>query len=428
MKSKKTLALWLNHKLPCGLVRPPIQFMKTLLILGAGTAGTMMANRLRKRLTAEEWKITIVDEDSTHYYQPGFLFMPFGIYSQEDVIKPKRHFIPGGVDYLGAEVDRVEAEKNRVLLRSGQHLKYDVLIIATGVKIAPEQTEGMLGSDWGTRVFDFYTFEGASALHHALRAWNGGRLVVHITETPIKCPVAPLEFAFLADRWLIDSRLRDKTEIVYVTPGSGAFTEPIAAKVLGHLLEEKRIKVVTDFNVDRVDNDRHKIISWDGKEVDYDLLVTVPSNTGDVAMGRSGLGDERNFVATNRHTLQSKQHPNIFALGDSTNLPSPKSGSMAHFQSEVLTENILRHIQGEALESQPDGHADCFVESWHANASRLDFNDDLQTAEEKYLLPVMGACSLLHETRLNQFSKLALRWIYGTCGSEVCLCRELALR
>lgn len=388
--------------------------MKTLLILGAGTAGTLMANRLRKRLRPEEWKITIIDEDLTRYYQPGFLFMPFGIYSQKDVIKPKRHFIPNGVDYLQAEIDRVEAEKNRVLFRLGEHLKYDVLIIATGVKIAPEQTEGMLGNDWRTRVFDFYTFEGASALQNTLRAWNGGRLVVHITEMPIKCPVAPLEFAFLSDSWLIDRRLRDKTEVVYVTPRSGVFTQPTAARVLSHLLEKKRIKVVTDFHISRVDNDRHKIISWGGKDVDYDLLVTVPTNTGDVAMGRSGLADELNFVATNRHTLQSKQHPNIFVLGDATDLLSSKFSSLAYFQSEVLTEIILHQINGEPLESQLDGHA-----------RRIDFNYKLQTLDGKYRLPVLGPFS--SEADLNCFSKLAFRWIYGSCWSEAWRCRELAI-
>ena len=387
-----------------------------------------MASRLRKRLTAEGWKITIVDEDSTHYYQPGFLFMPFGIYSQRDVIKPKRYFLPGCVDYLEAEIDRVEAEKNRVLLRSGEHLKYDVLIIATGVKTAPEQTEGMLGSDWGTRVFDFYTFEGASALHNALRVWNGGRLVVHITEMPIKCPVAPLEFAFLADSWLIDRGLRDKTEVVYVTPRSRVFTTPTAARLLGHLLEKKRIKVVTDFQIGRVDNDRHKIVSWDGKDVDYDLLVTVPTNAGDVAMGRSGLADEFNFVATNRHTLRSKHHPNIFVLGDATDLSSSKSSSVAHLQSEALTENILHYIKGEQLESQLDGHADRFIESGYGKALLLDFNYNLQTVERKYPLPVLGPFSLQRETHLTHFSKLAFRWIYGTCCSEVCRCRELAIR
>jgi sulfide:quinone oxidoreductase len=388
--------------------------MKTLLILGAGTAGTIMANRLRRRLRADQWKITIVDEDPTHYYQPGFLFLPFGIYSEKDVIIPKRHFIPSGVDYLTTEIDRVKPEKNRVLLRSGEHLKYDVLIIATGVKIAPEQTEGMLGNEWRTRVFDFYTFEGASALHHPLRAWNGGRLVVHITEMPIKCPVAPLEFAFLADSWLIDRGLRDKTEVVYVTPQSHVFTDPIAAKLLGHLLEKKRIKAVTDFHIGRVDNDRHKIVSRDGKQVDYDLLVTVPTNTGDVAMGRSGLADELNFIATNRHTLQSKHRPNIFVLGDATDLPSSKSSSVAHFQSEVLTENILHHIKDEQLESQLDGRA-----------CQLDSNFNLQTVGRNYPLPVLGP--FLSEADLNRFSKLAFRWIYGSCWSEAQRCRELAI-
>ena len=360
--------------------------MKTLLILGAGTAGTLMANRLRKRLRAEEWKITIVDEDQTHYYQPGFLFIPFGIYSEKDVIKPRHRFIPGGVDYLEAEIDRVEAERNRVLLRSGEHLNYDVLIIATGLKIAPEQTEGMLGNDWRTRAFDFYTFTGASTLHHALRAWKGGRLVVHITEMPIKCPVAPLEFAFLADSWLKDRRLRDKTEIVYVTPLSTAFTKPFAADVLGHVLEKKRIKVVTDFQIGRVDNELHKIVSWDGREADYDLLVTVPTNTGDVALGRSGIADELNFVATNRHTLQSKQLPNIFALGDAADLPSSKSGSVAHFQSEIVTENIVHYIKGEPLELQHEVSAERFVES-HSKAFVLDSDHGLQTVERKYLFP-----------------------------------------
>src|SRR5712691_2051906 len=165
--------------------------MKKLLILGAGTAGTMMANRLRKKLPANKWSIAIVDQYPKHYYQPGFLFMPFGIYSEKDVIKPKRKFIPRDVGYIEAEIDRIQAEQNRVLLRSGERWDYDLLIIATGAKTAPDQTEGMLGSDWRKRVFDFYTFEGASALNKALHDWKGGRLVIHISEMPIKCPVAP---------------------------------------------------------------------------------------------------------------------------------------------------------------------------------------------------------------------------------------------
>ncbi|HEY7002081.1 MAG TPA: FAD/NAD(P)-binding oxidoreductase [Candidatus Udaeobacter sp.] len=397
--------------------------MKTLLILGAGTAGTLTANRLRKRL--REWKIAVVDEDPTRYYQPGFLFLPFGIFSQTDVVKPRRHSIANGVDYLCAEVDRVQAEKNRVLLRSGEHLNYDVLIIATGVKIAPEQTEGMLGCGWRVCVFDFYTFEGASALHRALRNWNTGRLVVHITQMPIKCSVAPLEFAFLADSWLKDRRLRDKTEIVYVTPLSAVFSKPVAAKVFGRVIEEKRIKVVTDFPLGRVDNNRHKIISCDGKEIDYDLLVTVPTNAGDVAMGRSGLANELNFVATDNHTLQSKQHSNIFVLGDATDLPWPKSSSVAQFQSELLTENVLHHIKGEPLESQFDGHADRFINSGDGKAFPPGFDERLESVDKKYRFPVLGPFS--PQAHFDHFRELAFRWIYGTCSTEVLRCRELCL-
>ena len=386
--------------------------MKNLLILGAGTAGTIMANQLRKKADLNQWKVSIVDQDPTHYYQPGFLFLPFGLYSESDIVKPKRRFVPDGVDYIEEKIDRIDATGNKVLLGSGAALDYDLLIIATGTKPSPEQTEGMLGEDWRKRVFDFYTFDGAVALREKLRDWKGGRLVVHICEMPIKCPVAPLEFAFLADSWLRERGLRDKTELVYVTPLSGAFTKPVASKILGHLLAEKRIEVVTDFAIARVDNERHKIVSWDEKEVDYDLLVTVPPNMGDAAMERSGLGDEMNYIPTDKHTLQAKAHPNIFVIGDATDVPTSKAGSVAHFEAEVLTENILHYMKGEPLPSKFDGHANCFIESGHGKAFLLDFNYQLEPVPGKFPVPGLGPFSLLGESRVNHWGKLAFRWIY----------------
>ncbi len=386
--------------------------MKNLLILGAGTAGTMMANHLRKKSGLEDWNLTVVDQYPKHYYQPGFLFLPFGLYSEADVVKPKRRFIPRGVEYVEAMVDRIEAEGNRVVLSSGQTLPYDLLIIATGAKTAPDQTEGMLGDDWRKRVFDFYTFEGATALRKALSKWEGGRLAVHISEMPIKCPVAPLEFTFLADWWLAQHGVREKTELVYVTPLPGAFTKPICSQVLGYMLKEKRISVVTDFNVARVDNENQKLVSWDGKEVEYDLLVTIPTNMGDAVIERSGLGDELNFVPTDPRTLQSKAHENIFVIGDATDVPASKAGSVAHFEAEVLTKNILHYVHGEPLERDFDGHANCFIESGHGKAFLLDFNYDIQPVQGTFPLPGLGPFSLLKESRINHLGKLAFRWIY----------------
>jgi sulfide:quinone oxidoreductase len=315
--------------------------MKKVLILGAGTAGTIMANTLSRK-AGKEWSITVIDQSEEHYYQPGFLFMPFGVYTEKDVVKPRKKFLPGRAVYRQAKLERILHEDNKVLLQDGEEESYDILIIGTGCDIAPDEVEGLTGDDWGKRSHDFYTFEGARKLAAAMADWKGGRIVINIAEMPIKCPVAPLEFAFLADWHLTQRGLRDKTEIVYATPLSGAFTKPIASAILNHLLEEKNIKVEQDFAIGSVDNDSHEIVSWDERKIDYDLLVSVPTNMGSPLIERSGLGDELNFVPTNRDTLQAKAADNIFVIGDATDLPTSKAGSVAHFEAEVLTANILR--------------------------------------------------------------------------------------
>jgi sulfide:quinone oxidoreductase len=209
--------------------------MKKAVILGAGTAGTMMANHLAKKLPEMGWELTVVDQEKTHYYQPGFLFVPFGIYEPKDVVKPITDFLPSIANVVNEKIDRVLPDENKVLLQNGEALNYDVLVIATGSQIAPDEVEGMLCDKWHKEIFDFYTYEGTCALGKKLEDWEGGKLVVHITEMPIKCPVAPLEFAFLADAFLIEKGMRDKVDITFVTPLSGAFTKPVASDKLSYL-------------------------------------------------------------------------------------------------------------------------------------------------------------------------------------------------
>lgn len=385
--------------------------MKKMLILGAGTAGTMMANKLSHELNPEEWHITIVDQYETHYYQPGFLFIPFDIYTRNDVVKPKRDYIPANVELIMSEIDVIEPDNNRVKLKNNQVLTYDYLIIATGSKINPDETEG-LAEGLGKDIHEFYTIEGACALQKYLRHWEGGKLVLNIVEMPIKCPVAPLEFLFLADWYFTEKGIRDKVDLTFVTPLPGAFTKPKAAQILGDFLEKKNINLVSEFNTGSVDAENKKLIAFDGTEVDYDLLVTVPTNMGDEVIERSGLGDELNFVPTHKHTLQSKAHENIFVIGDATDLPSSKAGSVAHFQADVLTENILRAIEGLPLKEDFDGHANCFIESGFGKGLLIDFNYDVEPLPGKFPLPGIGPFSLLEETQMNHWGKMMFRWVY----------------
>ncbi|MFK7775270.1 MAG: NAD(P)/FAD-dependent oxidoreductase [Saprospiraceae bacterium] len=386
--------------------------MKNLLILGAGTSGTMMANHLRKSLATNQWNITIVDKEETHYYQPGFLFLPFDLYKPKQVKKSIDKFIPKGVSLIREKIDRIEKETDQVFLQNGSIISYDILIIATGTDIAPQEIEGMLGDSWQKNIFDFYTFDGAKNLRDKLRKWEGGKMVVHICEMPIKCPVAPLEFAFLADSFFINKEMRDKVDLTFVTPMDGAFTKPTATKELNHLLEEKNIKIVPNFNIEKVDAENNKIIDYGGAEVSYDLLVTVPTNMGDPMIERSGFGDDLNFVPTDKATLQSKVKENIFAIGDATNLPASKAGSVAHFEAEILLDNILRFIDGKELKASFDGHANCFIETGHGKALLIDFNYTHEPVTGSFPLPGVGPLRLLKESRMNHYGKLAFRWIY----------------
>lgn len=386
--------------------------MKKLIILGAGTAGTMMANHLRSELDKRDWEIDVIDHRQEHYYQPGFLFLPFDIYKPKDLVKSISSFIPKGVNLVSDKAEKIVAAEKKVIMQNGDVIHYDILIIATGCNIAPEEIDGMDGAEWKKSVFDFYTFEGSLALRNKLRDWKGGKLVVHITEMPIKCPVAPLEFAFLADSYFKHKKMRDKVEITYVTPLSGAFTKPKATAVLGHLLEDKQINQVNDFGIRKVDNENKKIIDYEGREVPFDLLVTVPTNKGDALIERSGLGDDLNFVPTNKATLQSLASPDIFVIGDATNIPASKAGSVSHFEAEILTENIKRYVAGEPLKEEFDGHANCFIETGNGKALLIDFNYTHEPVEGTFPFSGIGPLRLLKESRMNHMGKLAFRWIY----------------
>lgn len=388
--------------------------MKNILILGAGTAGTMMANKLQKTLNHTEWQITIVDRDELHYYQPGFLFIPFGIYQPEDVIKPKADFLPKEVDFIVAEVDKIKPSRNEVGLNNGRFLHYDILIIATGTIPVPEETEGLKGKLWYKDIFDFYTYEGTTRLAKKLKNWKGGKMVINLAETIIKCPVAPLEFAFLADAYFTEKGMREQVEISFVTPLSGAFTKPKATKMLSQLLEEKNIKVVPDFYLERVNENRKVLVSYDEQEVPFDLLVSIPVHKGDEVIERSKLGDEDglNFIPTDKETLKSKTLDNVFIIGDATNVPASKAGSVAHFEGEILLENILSYINGEPLMAKFDGHSNCFIETGYGKAALIDFNYTTEPLPGVYPWPVVGPMGLLKVTRANHYGKLMFKWVY----------------
>lgn len=385
--------------------------MHRIVILGGGTGGTLSANRLRKSYSTAEASITVVDENDDHVYQPGLLFVPFGMTRTEEIVRPRGRQLHDNIDYLTSGVDRVDLESRTVMLNDGSELGYDVVVVATGSVITPEETEGLMGEGWMEKVFTFYTAEGATALATALDGFRAGRLVVNVVEMPIKCPVAPLEFCFLADSYFRERGLRDAVDISYVTPLDAAFTKPVAAKQLGGMLADRHVELVTEFNTGEVDGAGGRLVSYDGREIPFDLAVVIPVHSGAPCILRSaGLGDELGFVATDPHTLQAKSSPYVFALGDATSLPTSKAGSVTDFEGEILVRNIRSFLAGEPLDASFDGHVNCFIETGDSKAMLIDFNYEVEPLAGHF--PGNIGLPLLKESRLNHLGKLMFQWVY----------------
>lgn len=404
--------------------------MKRLLILGGGTAGTMIANKMVRQLDARAWKVTVIDRDIDHIYQPGLLFLPFGMYRENEMIRPRASLLAAEVELVLGELVAIDRSARQVVLADGAVFGWDLLVLATGTRILPDETEGMVNGGWHRTIFDFYTLEGARGLQRELDTFKGGRVAVHVVDNPIKCPVAPLEFLFLADAFFTERGIRDAVDITYVTPLDAAFTKPKASAVLGDMLEQRGIGLTPDFGTERIDAEAGVLHGYGDRSVDFDLLVTIPLHGGAQVVTQTDLSDASGFVKTDKHTLQSRVDDTVFALGDATDLPASKAGAVAHFQADVLVDNLLRAIEGRALEPAFDGHANCFIETGFGKAMLIDFNYETEPLPGRFPLPGLGPFSLLEESHINHWGKLGFKWMYWNVlmkGGELPLDHRMAL-
>ncbi|MGC2432537.1 MAG: FAD/NAD(P)-binding oxidoreductase [Desulfobaccales bacterium] len=384
--------------------------MKNLVVLGYGAGGTMVATKLREKLEESEWKITVIDRDWQHHYQPGWLFIPFGIYTQEECVKPKLDFVLKGIDFVLDEVTNIDPVKKRIKTKKG-HYDYDWLVVATGCRIMPGEVEGMM-EGWRGDIQDYYTPDGAVALHKKWKYFKKGKIVLNIAEMPIKCPVAPLEFIFMTDWYFTVNGVRNDIELELVTPLSGAFTKPMASAALTKLCEEKNIKITPNFDLAEVNAASKIITSAKGDEVNYDLLVAIPPNFGAQVIIDSEIGDPMGYIDTDNGTLKAKKYENMYVVGDATNVPTSKAGAVAHYESDIIVMNLIREIEGQEPLPEFDGHSTCFIVTGYEKASLIDFNYKVEPLPGKYPFPGLGPFSLLGESYVNYWGKMMFKWVY----------------
>jgi sulfide:quinone oxidoreductase len=402
--------------------------MKKILILGSGAAGTMVAAKLRRELKELEWKISIIDNDELHHYQPGWLFIPFGVYTAQDCSKPKREFIPPGVEFILDEVVSVSPDQRKVECKKGSYT-YDWLVLASGCRIVPEEIDGMM-DDWHGNIHDFYTLEGAMELHKKMKYFKSGRVVLNIAELPFKCPVAPIEFVLMADWFFAKNGVRDKVEIEMVSPLGSIFTKPKAAKKFGEYAVLKNIKFTGNFDIAQVNAQEKTIESHKGDKIPYDLLVSIPPNFGARFVETSGLGDPMCYIDTDPATLKARKFDYFYVVGDATNVPTSKAGAVAHYESDTVVENLVREIDGQEPKPTFDGHATCFICSGYERALLIDFNYQTEPLPGKFPFPGLGPFDLLGESTFNYYGKMMFKWVYWNLmlkGSELPLENQMTM-
>jgi sulfide:quinone oxidoreductase len=342
----------------------------TILILGGGVGGTLTANLLAHRLTRKQARIILVDRSGWHSFQPSWLNVPFGGEPPEKYERAERQLLDRMVELVIADVAHVLPEEHRVELVDGARLQYDTLVIATGATMAPEVLPG-----FAEGAQHFYNAEAALQLHATLRAFQGGPVVVGVSELPVKAPPAPIEFAFLLDKELRRRGLREQSPITFVAPDQLLF--PPYASVADFVLTlfaERGIVADLSFAPAAIDPERRVLRSHGRQELPYALLVLAPPQRGAAFISASGLGDAQGWVPTDRETLQALAHPDIYVIGDANDLPVAKSGAAAHFEARVVARRIIGAVRGQPDDSRYNGQVMCFLETGNNQATQLIFD------------------------------------------------------
>lgn len=345
---------------------------RKLVVIGAGTGGLMVSNHVARELAAEiekgEVQVTLLGDRDQYLYQPGLLYVAFDMMRPNELIRKIPDLLVPAVEFIHDRAIKIDPQAQRVDTAGGTSIPYDYLVVATGSEINPGEIPGLAeGSHW------FYTLDGAIKLREALRSFTGGHMVMAVG-LPHKCPVAPLEFTLMFDEWARHKGIRDQTRITYTFPINRAHSIPNVAVWAEEEFQKRDITLETFFNMETVDPAKREISSLEGTTFNYDLLVSIPPHIGADVGADSGLAESGKWLPTHRHSLQLGEHQNIFAVGDATNLPVSKAGSVAHFEGEVLSENLVSLLTGGGMAHQYFGKAFCFIESGLSKATYITFD------------------------------------------------------
>ena len=348
--------------------------MKRIVVLGGGTGGTIVSNRLayelKDMIRDEEVSIEVINPSERHYYQPAFLLIPVDKMDERESYTRFEDLITEGVKWIKDKAVKIDLDNQSIVLESGGVKEYDYLIISTGSVLDTSEVKGL------EDTHHFYSLDGALKLKNALSEFNGGKVVIGVAGIPYRCPPAPAEMTFLLHDYFVSRGIRDKVSITYFYPLPRVFPIESTAEILDRLMEDKGIDRALFFNLEYVDTENKKIVSMEGEELEYDLAIIIPPHKGAKVIRDSGIGDEDGWIDVDKHTLNIPGYDNVYVIGDATNLPVSKAGSVADFEAEVVAKRISDELMGFEPAARYNGKVMCFVVTGFGEATVLVFDYD----------------------------------------------------
>ncbi|AXG05402.1 NAD(P)/FAD-dependent oxidoreductase [Haloplanus rubicundus] len=345
-----------------------------IVVLGGGTGGTVLANKLASKLDDEldrgDAEVTLIDETGVHVYKPVWLYVAFGDADPAEGRRPLDDLLHREVRLRTGRVTDIDTDAKRLTVDGTSGLDYDHLVVATGARLVPDRIPGLVEG-----AHDFYSEAGAERLREALAAFDGGRLVLSVAGMPHMCPAAPVEFTLMVEDWLHERGLRDASEVVYTAPTERSHKLPPVADWADERFDARGVESYTGFAVERVDPEERTLHAADGRALDYDLLVTIPPHAGVDLVTEAGLGDD-GWVETDPRTLEAARADDVYAIGDTTDIERPMAGSVAHYQAGVVADRIAARVRGHRPTATYDGKVLCFLEAGMDEATFVSFDYD----------------------------------------------------
>ncbi len=359
-----------------------------VLIVGGGTAGITVAARLKRRGID---KVAIIEPSEVHYYQPLWTLVGGGVVPVEQSARPERGYIPKGTEWIQDHAESFDPEKGLVCTRSGKTYGYDYLIVAPGLQLDWQKVSGLTETLGRNNVSSNYTYETAPKTWEFLNQFRGGVALFTMPSTPVKCGGAPQKIMYMAADLFRRKGIAKDTQILFYSGSNTLFGVPEVRKVLEKVVERYNIQVNLNYNLVAIDPIR-RVATFEATanhpdvqanpdkpapsvEVPYDFLHATPPQSAPDFIKQSPLtdGSALGWVAVDKHTLQHTRYPNIFSLGDVSNLPTSKTGAAIRKQAPVLVENLIALMRGQKLSQSYDGATACPIVTAYGKLIMAEF-------------------------------------------------------